>query len=104
MPRAHKTPPTKILFWSKVLKTDTCWLWLGGVNSQGYGKFCVQPRYYGAHRLAYEWEVGPILAETLDHLCRLRICVNPAHLEPVSRRENTLRWHRWRLSQLAAVA
>jgi len=45
-----------------------------------------------AHRVLYEWTVGPVPAGLeLDHLCRVRRCVRPSHLEPVSRRENLLR-------------
>ena len=78
-------------FWAKVEKTATCWNWRGGCNGNGYGRFC----YHGqrcAHRLAYELLVGPIPeGMQLDHLCRNRRCVNPAHLEPVTCRENILR-------------
>ncbi|KAB2977369.1 HNH endonuclease [Streptomyces sp. SS1-1] len=49
-------------------------------------------RYQMAHRVAYQEIVGPIPEGLqLDHLCRVRHCVNPAHLEPVTSRENTLR-------------
>ena len=45
-----------------------------------------------SHRYAYELVIGPIpKGLTLDHLCRVRGCVNPGHLEPVTQRENTLR-------------
>ena len=68
-----------------------CWLWLGGVN-EGYGRVRVGRKQAMAHRVMYEREVGPIpKGLTLDHLCRVRSCVNPAHLEPVTTRENTLR-------------
>lgn len=79
-------------FWSKVDKTATCWLWTAGKNSGGYGVTYASGRAMVAHRWAYESEVGPIPAGLqLDHLCRVRHCVNPAHLEPVTIRENVLR-------------
>lgn len=83
--------------WGRVTKTESCWLWTGYVNSLGYGRIAL-PRNGGpvrsaqAHRVAYELLVGPIPEGlVLDHLCRNPSCVNPAHLEPVSDRENILR-------------
>lgn len=66
-----------------------CWLWLGSINrSTGYGHLGDE----SAHRIVYEIERGPIPAGlTLDHLCRVRCCVNPTHLEPVTHRVNCLR-------------
>ncbi len=64
-----------------------CWLWRGYIAQDGYGQTGRGP----AHRAVYLRLVGDIPAETLDHLCRVRHCVNPDHLEPVSRRENILR-------------
>lgn len=79
-------------FWDRVNKTKTCWLWTGGLKSGGYGSFYSDGRSHAAHRFAYELEVGPIPEGlTLDHLCRVRTCVNPLHLEPVTRKVNTLR-------------
>lgn len=80
-------------FWSKVEKTETCWLWLPPTNHAGYGIFWpTNKKRFMAHRWAYETFVGPVPEGLdLDHLCRVRQCVNPAHLEPVTRRENTLR-------------
>lgn len=80
-------------FWSKVDKTDGCWNWIAVRNPHGYGQFTV---HHGtvrqAHRLAYLDLVGPVpVGLELDHLCRNRACVNPAHLEPVSHRENVRR-------------
>jgi hypothetical protein len=84
-------------FWSKVKRgTSTqCWAWQGGKN-RGYGSFFAgsgcEPRVVPAHRWSYEQAVGPIpTGLTLDHLCRNRACVNPAHLQPVSNRDNVLR-------------
>lgn len=83
----------EVRFWAKVDKTDSCWLWTASVNQLGYGRFRVDnTTRVTAHRYAYETLVGPIPdGQELDHLCRVRSCVNPAHLEPVSHRENVLR-------------
>lgn len=79
-------------FWAKVEKTDTCWFWTGGRTASGYGAHRVDGRQVGAHRLAYTFSVGPIPAGMqIDHLCRMKHCVNPAHLEAVTPRENTHR-------------
>src|ERR1035437_3014013 len=69
-----------------------CWLWTAAVDKDGYGLFKLSGRMVRAHRFAYEQAKGPIPhGLTLDHLCRVRCCVNPAHLEVVTVRENTLR-------------
>lgn len=83
-------------FWAKVHKGDVCWNWTGAIH-HGYGNFYVgggraNRTTTGAHRFAYELLVGPIPEGLdLDHLCRNRRCVNPDHLEPVTRGENVLR-------------
>jgi hypothetical protein len=67
-----------------------CWTWTGALRN-GYGDTCVDGERY-AHRWSYEHFVGPIPdGLTIDHLCRNKRCVNPAHLEPVAMRENILR-------------
>lgn len=72
-----------------------CWPWPGALNKKGYGTIDVVVngrRYRSAHRFAYEQLVGPIPdGLELDHLCRNPPCVNPAHLEPVTRSENVRR-------------
>lgn len=94
--------PLEERFLRSVNKTDTCWLWTGqtaGSNAR-YGYFRVgtksTDRRIPAHRVAYELWVGPIPdGAELDHVaargCTSKLCVNPAHLEPVSHRENRRR-------------
>lgn len=82
--------------WSKVDQSagpDACWPWLGTINpGDGYGCISFLCRKKTAHRVVYEMSVGPIPAGLqIDHLCRNRSCVNPAHLEPVTHTENIRR-------------
>lgn len=79
--------------WMPVTESG-CWIWMKKLNMDGYGTFGTGEgaETMPAHRWAYEQFVGPVPAElTMDHLCRVRCCVNPAHLEPVTPRENVLR-------------
>lgn len=86
-------------FWSKVrIIPDCCWEWQAGLRKDylgngGYGMFNAgKGRTTHAHRLAYEELIGPIPEGlVIDHLCRNKACVNPAHMEPVTNRENILR-------------
>jgi len=86
--------PVETRFWSHVDKTETCWLWTGGLGRGGYGQFG-SGEIGGtrlAHRVGYELQVGPIPEGLeLDHLCRVRHCVRGSHLEPVTGRENLKR-------------
>jgi hypothetical protein len=80
-------------FWMKVdrAEVDGCWLWTAA-TWDGYGKFFADGRKHPAHRFSYELAVGPVPdGLELDHLCRNRACVNPSHLEPVSKLENWAR-------------
>ena len=75
---------------------DGCWVWQGARLTNGYGSVRVLrdgvSKAALAHRLAYELVSGPIPAGMqLDHLCRVRHCINPTHLEPVTQVTNILR-------------
>lgn len=73
---------------AKVDAGGDCWLWTGGKSKAGYGTISrgrLADGHVYAHRAAYEILVGPIPdGLVLDHLCRVRHCCNPDHLEPVS--------------------
>jgi hypothetical protein len=69
-----------------------CWLWTGYLTPDGYGRFQLDRSSRVAHRVGYEIYVGPISEGLeLDHLCRVRHCVNPEHLEAVTHDENLRR-------------
>lgn len=69
-----------------------CWEWFHYIESSGYAKLWVDRRAVMAHRFSYEFHIGPIPdGLEIDHLCRVRHCVNPWHLEPVTTAENIRR-------------
>lgn len=79
-----------------VTKTETCWLWTGSTDGNGYGQTRINYRLVPAHRWAYEAFIGPIPpGMVLDHVaargCTFKTCVNPAHLEPVTHPVNIAR-------------
>lgn len=68
-------------FWSRVHRTDTCWLWTGKPRADGYGRIRDNGRDLAAHRFAFEQFVGTIPPGMLVcHRCDTPLCVNPEHL------------------------
>lgn len=93
--KGSQPKPLAPRFWARVNKTKGCWLWTGGTKN-GYGRFWFKGQDELAHRFAYEYLVGPIPnGLTIDHVaalgCTSKLCVNPAHLEPVTHQINNLR-------------
>lgn len=88
---------TQDLILSRVTEVDMgyrtpCWLSDRAPTRNGYTKIGIAGRTMLTHRVAYEEWVGPIApGMQMDHLCRVRACCNPAHLEPVTPRENLMR-------------
>lgn len=106
-PLAPYGRPAVERFWEKVDRRGPadCWLWTATRTAKdGHGRFYpITGKGVLAHRFAYELLVGPIPdGLVIDHLCRVRLCVNPAHLEPVTAEENTRRGWRDRMAERCA--
>lgn len=102
--RAGGLPPAPVTLIERIMRriaidANGCWVYPVTDKLSGYGRSTQNPESRGAkgkqiitHRATYMHFVGPIPdGLELDHLCRVRACCNPAHLEPVTRQENVLR-------------
>lgn len=98
-PKDAKDPMERLLARVEKVTESGCWIYMGSLNKLGYGRMSIGSRTDGTqrkaasvHRIAYELLRGPIPPGLdIDHLCRVRCCVNPDHLEPVSERVNIIR-------------
>lgn len=96
--------PVRDRFMEKVKVAGECWLWQSSLDHKGYGRFYVDGRNTLAHRWIYEQDKGAVPAGlVIDHLCRTRHCVNPAHMEVVTSQTNTLRGETIAAKNLAAT-
>jgi len=88
----RKNPIQRFVKKYDVDELSGCWVWNTRTTPNGYAKFRTKGKDKQAHRWAYEFYIGPIPeGMQLDHLCRVRNCVSPYHLEPVTQQENILR-------------
>lgn len=86
------TPKLLNRFYSHVKITPNCWIWKAYKNKDGYGQFEYNNTKIKPHRFTYELLEGRIpVGLELDHLCRNAACVNPAHLDVVTHKENVRR-------------
>lgn len=84
--------PDRIMDKIAMCPMSGCWLWTGADSGDGYGKVWFHGRSRYVHRVVYEQTVDSLAPGiVLDHLCRVRACCNPIHLEPVTVLVNTLR-------------
>lgn len=92
-PRYKSVPPLQRIFaYLDTLDFFACWEWTGGLSAYGYARISIARKRVPAHRVVYELLIGPIPdGYVIDHLCRVRHCLNPLHLEPVPNVVNVLR-------------
>lgn len=79
----------RVGFYSKIKKTTTCWLWVGNMDSYGYGQYWDGERLVLSHRLMYALSIGELVkGKMILHRCDVRNCVNPKHLYQGTQKDN----------------
>ena len=95
--RAWKLPQAKLDGLSVLVPICGCKIWVGALNDSGYGRVKIGYKFRRAHIVAWEQKHGKVPdGYVLDHLCRVRCCINPDHLEVVTQSENCSRSNRLR--------
>jgi hypothetical protein len=90
--RSRWTLTVENRFWSKIDRAGSCWVWTGTLHKCGYGVLVVTRKAVLAHVFAFRMLIGAVPPGLqIDHLCRNRRCVNPAHMEAVTQAENIRR-------------
>jgi len=88
-----KTIIDRLNTYSQADINSDCILWIGSIGSSGYGHLNIKGKTVMAHRAIYEEMIGPIPEKyEIDHTCFVHNCVNPAHLEAVTKAENIKRY------------
>lgn len=75
---------------AEIVPWSGCWIWTGDLNDRGYASAFLGGKRQNTHRWVYEQIHGPVPGLVVDHLCRVRCCINPAHLRAITNRENIL--------------
>ena len=96
IPQKAKPIPPEVIFrfrrYAPEQRATECWPWIGAYRADGYGVMKFKDKQYKAHRIAYQLANGTLSPRlTVDHMCRNKGCVNPAHLEAVTQSVNILR-------------
>ena len=87
---ARKYPDLRTRLEARIQRIPSgCWLWTGTKLTTGYGQIVNHRKCFKVHRVAYELFVGPIPdGMQIDHICHVRLCVNPAHLRLATNKQN----------------
>lgn len=83
-------------FWNRLDRRsdDECWLWQAGVTGSGYGATTIAGKFRSAHNVSYVLHKGAVPpGHVIDHICRNRLCANPAHLRAVTAKQNQENTH-----------
>jgi len=91
-PRLSDDERRRRLEFEQTMRVGECWIWCAGQNGVGYGMINIRGKNELIHRYSYRLFVGPLQeGMDIDHLCSVRLCCNPKHLEQVTRSENVKR-------------
>ena len=90
--RAWKLPADRLDGLSVKVPFSGCLIWTGALNDSGYGRVKIGYKFRRAHIVAWEQQHGKVpTGQVIDHLCRVRCCINPDHMEVVTQSENCRR-------------